>query len=332
MKNNKKILLILGGLFLAASAFAQTLLPMTTLSAAVPSRTATFIQVASTTGITVNSYLYVDQEAMSVTSVPTSGTLLGVVRGAQPGLITAGGGRPHANGALVFIISPTASQFALPSTDPEGACARGNATLSGGVQQNQGTPYLPIIDTLNGAFYDCLGGVFVQGDYGLPPNTNFRILAPNSGGTAYTSLNSTGTTLVATTQYCTELDLPYNKYLTGLGVLNGTTVGTDKHLVALYDSSGNLLANSAVAGATSSGASTYQTFAFTTPYYAIGPAQYFACAQTNGTTDTIRMIVTGTQDTYLTKGITGQTFGTLVNIATVPTTFTTAVGPYFEAY
>src|SRR5207244_4421622 len=125
---------------------------------------------------------------------------------------------------------------------------------------------------------------------------------------------------------------PYNKQLTGIALLNGTTAaGTDKHYVVLYDQGGTALANSAVAGASTSGASTYQTFAFTTKFYAVGPAQYFACFQTNGTTDTVRMVVTGTQDTLLTKGQTGATFGT-VPALTVPTTFTTAVGPYVYLY
>ncbi len=107
-------------------------------------------------------------------------------------------------------------------------------------------------------------------------------------------------------------------------------MGTDKHLVALLDSAGNVLATSALAGATSSGASTFQTYAFTSQYFAVGPAQYFACMQSNGTTDNIRMIPTGTQDTYLTTSKTGS-FGTIPTI-TVPTTFTTAVGPYSFLY
>jgi hypothetical protein len=132
--------------------------------------------------------------------------------------------------------------------------------------------------------------------------------------------------------YCSEIDLPANKLVTGLGVLNGTTVGTDNHLVALYDATGNLIANSAVAGVVAASASTYQTIAFTTSYYLVGPAQYFGCLQTNGTTATVRMIVTGTQDTFLTKGVTSITFGTIPATITVPTTFTTAVGPYLEWY
>jgi len=115
-------------------------------------------------------------------------------------------------------------------------------------------------------------------------------------------------------------------------VLNGTTVGTDKHLLILYDGTGNLIANSATAGATTSGASTYQTYAFTTPYYVVGPAKYYACLQSNGTTDSLRMLTAGTQDNITTKAVTGQTFGTIAATFTVPTTFTTVVGPYWELF
>jgi hypothetical protein len=106
--------------------------------------------------------------------------------------------------------------------------------------------------------------------------------------------------------------------------------GSDTHLVALLDNAGNVLATSALAGATNSTASTYVRFAFTSQYLVVGPAQYFACTQSNGTSDTIRMIVTGTQDTYLTTSKTG-TFGTIPTI-TVPTSFTSAVGPYALLY
>ena len=167
----------------------------------------------------------------------------------------------------------------------------------------------------------------------LPKN---QYAFPDSGGTAYTSLNTNGTTLSATTLYCTEVNLPTNKLLTGIALLNGTTASTDNHYVVLYDSTGVALANSALAGAIAAGASTYQKYAFTQKFFAVGPAQYFACFQSNGTTDTVRMVVTGTQDTLLTKGQTGAaayasslfTIGAL----TVPTTFTTAVGPYVSLY
>lgn len=333
MTKTIKSSLILSVVLLCASAFGQTLLNTTTLSAAIyKSNRSTQFAVASVSNIKTGDDLFVDSELMSVVNVPATGTTIQVIRGYGGTAV-----QYHNSGALVFDIPAAAIPYALVSSDlngdPSGACTRGGTALTGGLPTNQSTLYLPIIDTRTATVFDCLGGVFIGSPIGNGVTTSpqFEIQTPPTGGTAYTSLNSTGTTLAATTMYCIEADLLTPKLLTGIAVLNGTTAGgTDKHLVALYDSAGNLLANSAVAGAATSGTSAYQKFAFTSTYFAI-PAQYFACMQTNGTTDTVRMVVTGTQDTYLTKGVTGQTFGTLASF-TVPTTFTTAVGPYSFLY
>lgn len=322
MKNTLKTLLILSALLLSSFGYAQTILTHTTLSAAVTSTAATTIPLTSATGVVAGStVLFIadgNGEAVFVNSV--NGTNIGVTRGYQ----SLGKARTHASGALVFVAPAGAQGVDIVNyVAPSGSCTRTSVA------------YLPVISTgLDGSgtvISDCVGGVWVGGIMTAQGNTPFRIPAPNSGGTAYTSL-AAGTTLAATTMYCTEIDLPFNKLLTGLGVLNGATATTDNHLVVLYDATGNLVANSAVAGVLTAGASTYQNIAFTTSYYAVGPAQYFGCLQTNGTTGLVHTIQTGTQDTYLTKGVTGQTFGTIPATITVPTTFTTAVGPYFLFY
>lgn len=321
MKNTLKNSLILIGLLFAASmSFGQTILVHTTLASAVASSSTTTVSLTAATGVVATStMIFVADgggEAMFVNAV--NGTTLSVTRGYQ----SLGKARPHASGALVFIFPSNAIE-SLNYVQPSGSCTRSNVL------------YLPVISLgLAGAetvISDCVGGVWVNGITTAQGNSPFRIPVPNSGGTAYTSL-AAGTTLAATTMYCTEIDLPFNKLITGLGVLNGATVGTDNHLVVLYDSTGNLVANSAVAGVLAATASNYQLIAFTTSYYAVGPAQYFGCLQTNGITALVHTIQTGTQDTYLTKGVTAQTFGTIPATITVPTTFTTAVGPYFEWY
>lgn len=316
MKKLYSLVFVVG--LLAASAFGQTLDPQTTLSAAVADRKIQTIVVASTTGITgpgangqTQTFIYVDAELMDVRAL--NGTTLTVVRGAS-GTNAA----PHLSGTMVFA-GPGATPLGPFNTySPNGSCTRAS------------TGYLPWINTRAGTISDCIGGKWVTGAGSVAGF--FRVLAPNPGAVAYTSVNTAGTTLAATTMYCNEIDLPGSKQITGLGVLNGTTVGTDNHLVVLYDSAGNLLANSATAGVLAASASTYQNISFTTPYYAVGPAQYFGCVQTNGTTATVRMEVTGTQDTFLTKGVTGTTFGTIAATITPPTTFTTAVGPYLSLF
>lgn len=311
MRNITKITILAALLLLVgAPVYAQTVLTPTTLSAAVSSGSIKTIVVASATGFTAGQTVaYVDRELMNVLAV--NGTTITVARGMNGTAAT-----PHASGAYVFVGVPQA----FSTSTPAGSCTRSNEL------------YLPKIDTKTGYISDCLGGQWVAGDVGTAPlAADWKVKSPDPGATAYTGINTNGTTPSATTMYCSELNLPHSKLLTGLGVLNGTTVGTDKHLVALYDSGGKLLANSAVAGATSAGASAYQDFAFTSVFFAVGPARYFGCVQTNGTTDTIRMAVTGQADTILTKGQTGITFGTIPSL-TVPATFTTAVGPFVYAY
>jgi len=295
-------------------AFGQTALTRTTLSAAVKTTSQTAIVVGSVTGITATStVIFVDEEAMFVNAVSPTGTTLSVTRGYNGTLA-----QTHLSSALVWAGPP----FAFTSQAPSGSCTRANV------------PYLPQISFgVGGAqpqISDCVGGVWSTSNLAAQNNVPLVILSANSGGTAYTSLNTNGTTVVAGTLYCAELDVTVPKLLTGLAPMFGTTAGgSDKHLVALLDASGNVLANSALAGATNSTASTYVKYAFTSQYYIV-PGQYYACTQSNGTSDTIRMLVTGTQDTYLTTSKTG-TFGTIPTI-TVPTGFTTAVGPYMYAY
>lgn len=317
----KKTLTILSLVLLFASlSFGQAILANTTLSAAVTSSSAQYVVVASATGINAPSasdptkatYLFVDRELMDVRAV--SSTTIQVVRGAG-GTVAA----PHASSAFVFVI-PAYQATWINKPAPEGSCTRSNELV------------LPRINPSNGRISDCLGGQWHNADVTQTTFTQpsgFRF--PDPGATALTSLETAGTApSAATEQYCTEIDLPRSMVLTGLGVLNGTTVGADKHLVILYDSSGNVLANSATAGATSASASTYQKYAFTSKYFAV-PARYFACVQTNGTTDTLRHAITAVNDNILGGAVTTQVFGT-VKAVTLPSTFTTAKAPYYLLY
>lgn len=341
MKNLKLISLV-AALFLGPLAFGQTLLVNTTLSAAVGNTLSSalttgnlgVVSVTSATGIlgpSVNvgntaglatsnaaSYLYVDRELMQVEAV--SGTTVTVIRG-----VGGTAAASHASGALLFVIPAAAMVWSGGNYGMAPAVAQGSCTRSSEV-------YLPRIQFISGMITDCLNGQYVTGDALQTTRAGSKVLyAPNPGGTIYTSLNSTGTTVVAGTLYCTEIQLPYSKLVTGLAVLNGTVVGTDNHLVVLYDAGLNVLANSAVAGALAASASNYQQISFTTPYYAVGPGQYFGCVQSNGTTATVRMLVTQVQDQYLTTSKTGV-FGTVPATITAPTTFTTAVGPYLGLF
>lgn len=156
------------------------------------------------------------------------------------------------------------------------------------------------------------------------------ILPCVSLGTAALTAVGTSSVHVAGTMNLTEIFVPYWNVWTGAGVLNGTVVGTDNMLVALYGSNGALLANSAVAGTLSASASTFQNRAFTSPI-ALAPGRYFIGVQSNGTTATTNKLVAANGANVMTTSSTG-TFGTVPATVTVPTTFTTAVGCVVQLY
>lgn len=317
MKNLTKIGALSALLLLASSVWAQSILTPTTLSAAVTSTNSRVIVVASATpnaqsadNAAVGNGVIVDGSYGLITSVV--GTTIGV------NWANSGGTRntTHVLGALVWFGQP--SHLFTKNQDPEGSCTRTSEMV------------LPYVNAGTLIISDCNGGKWVRGPNSNTPPSHF--LAPDPGGVLYTGINSNGTAVGATTLYCTEMNLRSSKLLTGLSVLNGTTVTANARYVILYDSGGNLLANSALAGQASMTASVYENYPFTTKFFAVGPAQYFACLQDNSTgSTTVRMAVTGQADQVLTKGQTGATFGT-VPVLTVPTTFNTAVGPFMGAY
>jgi hypothetical protein len=321
-----KTSLILSVLFLMASmSFGQTILTNTTLSAAVKTSNATAIPLTSVSGITANStVIFVADglgEAMFVNSVNTSANTVGVTRGYQ----SLGNARPHASGALVFI-APMSGGYvsAVNTVAPSGSCTRTSLA------------YLPIISVglkgTSAVISDCIGGVWVAGNVAPQRNTPYRIPSPYPGSVNNGAALGTSTATTAAELYCTELDLPTSKLLTGLAPHIGATGTGDKWIVGLYDSTGNLLANSALAGTTVGAAYAWQAEAFTSAYYAVGPAQYYGCVMSNGTTATLDLVKTAYADYVLTyKSASAGTFGTMPNF-TAPTGFTTVNGSWLYAY
>lgn len=150
------------------------------------------------------------------------------------------------------------------------------------------------------------------------------------GSAALTGYETNGTAPVAGTMNLTEIYVPFTQTWTGIGKLNGTTVGTDNHLVALYGTNGALLANSAVAGVLSANASVMQNIPFTAPI-TLPPGRYFLGVQSNGTTATLRHLLAANGSNVCTAAIAG-TFGTIPATVTPPATFTTAVGCITQLY
>jgi hypothetical protein len=141
----------------------------------------------------------------------------------------------------------------------------------------------------------------------------------------------TSTTPSATTVYLSQVHIAAACSLTGIAISNGATVGTDKYVVALFDANGVPVANSALAGETTSGADVYQSIAFTSAYVVAEPGVFWIALYVNGTTDRFRSIPAVGANSGLAGSATGQTFG-VVAAVTLPTTFTADKGPVAFTY
>lgn len=143
--------------------------------------------------------------------------------------------------------------------------------------------------------------------------------------------SGTSTTASATTLYLSQIFIPANAVLTGIAVNNAATVGTNKYVVALFNASGIPVANSALAGVTTSGASAFQSVPFTATYSVTGPAVYWIGLYVNGATDTFYSIPAVGAANGLAGSVAGQTFGTVTSVV-LPTTFTAGLGPVAFTY
>lgn len=172
----------------------------------------------------------------------------------------------------------------------------------------------------------------VAGQSALTPTTmQGPSILPNMPlGTAALTAAGASSVHVAGTMNLSEIFVPHWNTWKGIGVLNGTIVGTDNMLVALYGSNGALLGNSAVAGALSAGASSFQNRDFLIPL-TLMPGRYFIGVQASGGVATSNKFVAANGVNVLTAAPTG-TFGTVPATITVPTTHTTAVGVVAQLY
>lgn len=156
---------------------------------------------------------------------------------------------------------------------------------------------------------------------------------PFAGPTVYhsgsaappTTTSGTDTTPVITEEYVCEVFVHMNSLLTGVSLLNGSAVSGNVTVI-LYDSNGAIVANSA--STAQSGTAAYQKIPFASTYVARGPAKYFIGLQVDNTTARFRSHILGN---FGAAKKTGGTYGTLTTL-TVPTTFTTGVGPIADVY
>jgi hypothetical protein len=178
-----------------------------------------------------------------------------------------------------------------------------------------------------------IAGVSVNG---ATPSGGGRLKVGNIliGPTALASIG-TDSTGVAGRFWLTDIFIPVNRLITKIGFLQGTVAAVDKTLVAIWDSYGNLIGSSAVAGVVLSGASTFQEQAIVlngagaavTSVQLYGPQRYFIGVQTNGTAaGDIETVATATYIDILGAALAG-TFGTVPATITPPTTFTADRAP-----
>lgn len=296
--------------------------------------------LASATNVSVpsitssGSYLVVDKEAGYVEAAG-SGSLCFVVKVGQLGSAAMG----HRNGRKVWV-SNTANGSgdssrpftggAIVSTPPSGTC---NASLQYSlpiiyVQANNDTPAGETIK------YYCIASAWANGI----GNGN-EGQSPYSGWTTYPTPGNVvapaAVTDVSGKLWFSQIYVGSNTGTTGACILSGSGGATDSVIFALWDSAGTLMANSALTGAVGA-TSLLSCQAWVSPIILTGPNTYFIGVQGNGTTAaTFSAYKTGGAPTnYLTGVQTGGAFGTILNITTanIPTTFTTAVGPYMSLY
>lgn len=136
----------------------------------------------------------------------------------------------------------------------------------------------------------------------------------------------TDVTNTANTAYYAAIYCPGQTLVTSIQYLLGSVGGTDKVIGAIYDISGNLLANTAIAGVTSGTAATTQVLPLTVPRLLDGPNYYLISLTFNGTTAHFRAIPAYCDNGTI-AGSVAQTFGTPATIAVSATKFTADKGP-----
>lgn len=142
---------------------------------------------------------------------------------------------------------------------------------------------------------------------------------------AVSTTQGTDTTPSVTEEYVCEVFVPVNCHVTGIAVLNGSAVAGNVQC-ALYDSNGALMTTTASTAA--SGTAAYQQYPWAAVQNLKGPAKYYVGVQNNSASNRLRTHALGN---FTASKKTGQTYGTFTAL-TVPTTFTTGVGPVASLY
>lgn len=140
---------------------------------------------------------------------------------------------------------------------------------------------------------------------------------------APTATSGTDTTPVAGTIYYTSIFVPGDMFVTSVTFLVGSASTNGTAIVALYDEAGTLLANSALAGTTTTTAAQTQTINLTVPYYLTGPRYVTVGVSLSSTSDRLRTVPAFCSGGILGGSVTGV-YGTLATPITISATQFTA--------
>lgn len=171
----------------------------------------------------------------------------------------------------------------------------------------------------------------------LTPGGTTIVCAPYGIATWQNVLATPGTTgagantATAIAARYASIQVPGDCFITGVRFLQGLTAATTKVIGALYDSGGNVLAYSAIAGVTMATASTYLALPFTTPYKLQGPGLFFIGLIFDGTGSTYGTIPVNCNGGTL-GGSSVATFTTPVPLIISATAFTDAQAPIAHLY
>ena len=167
------------------------------------------------------------------------------------------------------------------------------------------------------------GGVAAAAGGSISPRNIYSCAQP-----AIATTSGTDSTPSVTEQYAAEVFVPANMTVTGVAYFGGSATGSGNIQISMYTAAGVAITAAQTASTAISATDAYQLVPFAVAWAAVGPATYYINEQFNNT---------GTRFNTHTVGscgagkLTGTTFGTFA-AQTMPTTFTTALGPIASLY
>lgn len=170
------------------------------------------------------------------------------------------------------------------------------------------------------------GGVAAAGGFTFSPRS-----CHTGGAPATISTQGTDLAVVVTELYVAEVFIPANCTVTGVAVMWGSaTNGNAK--VMLFNSSGTRVAISASTDVSGYTVDSYGSLIpFSSTYAAVGPATYYVGVICDDNTNKINTHILGAHGAGKITGLVYATESGYASI-TVPTTFTTGLGPIASLY